>query len=69
MSHISNNSHSKINKEKLIYKPGMVEGGDYGKWICKERSITYYLEYSIIMGLFGKSESIIELEVIILKRV
>jgi len=46
----------------------MVEGGDYGKWICKERSITYYLEYSIIMGLFGKSESIIELEVIILKR-
>lgn len=37
-----------------MYKPGMVEGGDYGKFECKHRSIAYYLEYTILMGLFGK---------------
>lgn len=41
----------------------MVEGGDYGKWTCKERSVAYYIEYTIIMGLFAKSEMIIEFEV------
>ncbi|CAH1446362.1 unnamed protein product [Lactuca virosa] len=62
---ISDDCHVEINETgtKLKYKPGIVMGGGYLEHDCGlSRSIGYFLEPLIVLGLFGKKPLSIKLK-------